>query len=106
MMAAADWWLNRLNKFYIDQHGCAKNQVDAEIIASKLIDDGFEMADSYDAADFIIVNSCGFIESAKKESLEAVYSIRRAYEQVKLCLHVQLQEKQECRSLAFLVLTL
>lgn len=93
MMAAADWWLNRLNKFYIDQHGCAKNQVDAEIIASKLIDDGFEMADSYDAADFIIVNSCGFIESAKKESLEAVYSIRKAYPKKKIILTGCLAER-------------
>ena len=93
MTDAADWWLNRLNKFFIDQHGCAKNQVDAEIIASKLIDDGFEMADSYDAADFIIVNSCGFIESAKKESLEAVYSIKKAYPKKKIILAGCLAER-------------
>ena len=55
-----------MTKFYIDQHGCAKNQVDGEILISKLIDDGYEFADNSDAADVIIINSCGFIESAKQ----------------------------------------
>ena len=80
-------------KFFIDQHGCAKNQVDGEIIASKLIDDGFEMVDSFDAADFIIINTCGFIESAKKESLDAVYNIRASYPKKKIVLAGCLAER-------------
>lgn len=82
-----------MNKFFIDQHGCAKNQVDGEIIASKLIDDGFEMVDSFDAADFIIINTCGFIESAKKESLDAVYNIRASYSKKKIVLAGCLAER-------------
>lgn len=82
-----------MNKFFIDQHGCAKNQVDGEIIASKLIDDGFEMVDSFDAADFIIINTCGFIESAKKESLDAVYNIRASYPKKKIVLAGCLAER-------------
>lgn len=82
-----------MNKFFIDQHGCAKNQVDGEIIASKLIDDGFEMVDSFDAADFIIINTCGFIESAKKESLDALYNIRASYPKKKIVLAGCLAER-------------
>ena len=65
-----------MSKFYIDQHGCAKNQVDGEIIVSKLLDDGFELVQNADDADYIIINSCGFIESAKKESLDSVYNAK------------------------------
>lgn len=82
-----------MTKFFIDQHGCAKNQVDGEIIASKLIDDGFEMVDSFDAADFIIINTCGFIESAKKESLDALYNIRAVYPKKKIVLAGCLAER-------------
>ena len=55
--------------FFLDQHGCAKNQVDGEIIITRLVNLGFVQASNADDADLIIVNSCGFIESAKKESL-------------------------------------
>jgi len=52
--------------FYIDQHGCAKNQVDGEEISARLIDAGFSASASPEDADIIIVNTCGFIEEAKK----------------------------------------
>lgn len=82
-----------MTKFYIDQHGCAKNQVDGEILISKLIDDGFEYVDNSDDADVIIINSCGFIESAKKESLDAVYNTRAAYPKKKIVLTGCLAER-------------
>jgi len=63
--------------FYIDQHGCAKNQVDGEEISSRLIDAGFFAADSPEDADVIIVNTCGFIEEAKKESISAIVDIKK-----------------------------
>ncbi|MCE1196160.1 30S ribosomal protein S12 methylthiotransferase RimO [bacterium] len=63
-------------KFYIDQHGCAKNQVDGEEIAARLEDSGHEYVASAEAADLVIVNSCGFIESAKRESIEATIAIK------------------------------
>ena len=52
--------------------GCAKNQTDAETMLGILAGDGFTItADSADA-DIIIVNTCGFIESAKRESIDAI----------------------------------
>lgn len=82
-----------MTKFYIDQHGCAKNQVDGEILISKLIDDGYEYVETADDADVIIINSCGFIESAKKESLNALYDARAAYPKKKIILAGCLAER-------------
>lgn len=52
--------------------GCPKNQVDAEIMLSKLQEGGFEIVNDPAEADLIIVNTCAFIESAKKESIESI----------------------------------
>lgn len=52
--------------------GCPKNQVDAEIMLSKLQEGGFEIVNDPSEADLIIVNTCAFIESAKKESIENI----------------------------------
>lgn len=52
--------------------GCPKNQVDAEIMLSKLQKGGFEIVNDPAEADLIIVNTCAFIESAKKESIENI----------------------------------
>lgn len=73
-------------KFFIDQHGCAKNQTDGELICNYLNQEGFELTQEPEQADFIIVNSCGFIESAKKESIEAVYNIKNNYPNAKIIL--------------------
>lgn len=75
-----------MTKFFLDQRGCAKNQVDGEIIISNLIAAGFEQAESADEADLIIINSCGFIESAKKESLDALLGARKKYADKKIIL--------------------
>ena len=68
-----------MKRFYIDNHGCAKNQVDAEEIATRLSLEGWTQSETPDDAGLIIVNSCGFIEDAKKESLEAVMAFRAAW---------------------------
>ncbi len=75
-----------MTKFFLDQRGCAKNQVDGEIIISNLLGQGWEQASSPDEADLIIINSCGFIESAKKESLGALLSARKKYKDKKIIL--------------------
>lgn len=82
-----------MTKFFIDQHGCAKNQVDGELIVTRLLNLG--MSQTFDAADadFIIVNSCGFIESAKKESLDAVYYAKNQYPKAKILLTGCLAER-------------
>ncbi len=52
--------------------GCPKNQVDAEVMLKKLVDAGYILVQEADKADVVIVNTCGFIEDAKKESIDAI----------------------------------
>lgn len=52
--------------------GCPKALVDSERILTQLKTDGYDVAPNYDDADLVIVNTCGFIDSAKAESLEAI----------------------------------
>jgi len=52
--------------------GCPKNQVDAEQMLGVLAGSGFEITPEQNEADIIVVNTCGFIESAKEESIEAI----------------------------------
>ena len=52
--------------------GCPKNQVDAEIMLKKLVDAGYILVQEAEKADVVIVNTCGFIEDAKKESIDAI----------------------------------
>lgn len=52
--------------------GCPKNQVDAEIMLKDLSDAGYEICSEEAEADAIIVNTCGFIESAKREAIENI----------------------------------
>ncbi len=52
--------------------GCAKNQTDAEIMLGILASDGFALTHDPAEADIIIVNTCGFIETAKQESIDAI----------------------------------
>ena len=55
--------------------GCAKNQVDGEMLMASLKDAGFELADDVAMADVAIVNTCGFIASAKKESIDEILEL-------------------------------
>lgn len=52
--------------------GCPKNLVDSERILTKLRADGYAMSADYQGADVVLVNTCGFLDSAKEESLEAI----------------------------------
>jgi ribosomal protein S12 methylthiotransferase len=52
--------------------GCPKALVDSERILTQLRMDGYEISPDYEGADIVIVNTCGFIDSAKAESLEAI----------------------------------
>ncbi len=55
--------------------GCAKNQVDGEMLMAALKKGGFETVDDAALADIAIVNTCGFIESAKRESIEEILEL-------------------------------
>ena len=52
--------------------GCPKALVDSERILTQLRVDGYDIVNSYDGADVVVVNTCGFIDSARDESLEAI----------------------------------
>lgn len=52
--------------------GCPKNLVDSERILTQLRTEGYDIVNSYDNADMVIVNTCGFIDSAVQESLDAI----------------------------------
>lgn len=52
--------------------GCSKNLVDSEIMSAKLNRDGFLITTSTDEADLIVINTCGFIEAAKEESIQEI----------------------------------
>lgn len=60
------------NKIGLVSLGCAKNQTDAETMLALLTDEGCEAVSDPAEADVIIVNTCGFIDSAKQESIETI----------------------------------
>jgi len=64
------------NKLHIVSLGCTKNLVDTEVMMGRL--KNFELTDNNDEADVIIVNTCGFIDAAKEESINTVLSLHEA----------------------------
>ena len=64
------------NKLHIVSLGCTKNLVDTEVMMGKL--QNFELTDAGDEADVIIVNTCGFIDAAKEESVNTVLNLHEA----------------------------
>jgi ribosomal protein S12 methylthiotransferase len=72
--------------YFIDPFGCVKNQVDAETIMGSLNLAGRTSAEDAEDADIIIINSCGFIESAKQESINAVLGWKDKYPDKKIIL--------------------
>ena len=52
--------------------GCARNEVDSEELAGRLEADGFRLVDDADDADTVVVNTCGFVEAAKKDSVDTL----------------------------------
>src|SRR5689334_13417386 len=52
--------------------GCSKNQVDSEVMLGVLVQDGFELTADAHEAEVVIINTCGFIEEAKQESINSI----------------------------------
>ena len=65
-------------RFALVSLGCAKNQVDSEGIQQLLIGDGYERVGSAAEADLIVVNTCGFIDAAKQESIDTLLQLGQA----------------------------
>lgn len=62
-------------KVFIDTLGCPKNFNDSEFAAGILEENGYEIINSPEEADIIMVNTCGFINDAKKESIEHIFEM-------------------------------
>jgi ribosomal protein S12 methylthiotransferase len=77
--------------------GCPKNTVDSERILTQLRIEGYEVVPDYDGADMVIVNTCGFIDSAVQESLDAIGEALRENGKVLVtgCLGVREDEIRE-----------
>jgi ribosomal protein S12 methylthiotransferase len=82
-------------RYFLDPFGCVKNQVDAETMMAHLNGSGWVSAEEPGEADLIIVNSCGFIESAKQESINAVLGWRKLYPDKKILLAGCLSRRYE-----------
>src|SRR3954449_2787039 len=52
--------------------GCARNDVDSEELAGRLASDGFVLVEDPESADTVVVNTCGFVEAAKKDSVDTL----------------------------------
>src|SRR3954452_16477814 len=52
--------------------GCARNDVDSEELAARLEAEGWRLVDETDEADAVLVNTCGFVEAAKRESIDTL----------------------------------
>ena len=64
-----------VQRYYIETLGCPKNQVDSDKIAGKLIADGLVATEDASKADVVVVNTCAFIEEARKESIDTMLSL-------------------------------
>jgi len=69
---------------YIENLGCAKNQVDAEVMIESLTQAGWSVETEPERASVIVVNSCGFIEPAKEESIDTAFSFHSLYPDKKI----------------------
>lgn len=76
--------MSKKKNLYIENLGCAKNQVDAEVLAHNLEKDGWNLVDDATLANLIIVNTCGFIESAREESLDSFFALRELNKDAKI----------------------
>ena len=55
--------------------GCSKNQVDTEVMLKSLADAGYTIVSDETEADIVVINTCGFIESAKRESIDNILDV-------------------------------
>lgn len=62
-------------KVHLVSLGCSRNRVDSEVMVGTLLKDGWASVDSADEADAVVVNTCGFIASAKEESVDTILAM-------------------------------
>lgn len=62
-------------RYYLETLGCPKNEVDSHKLAGVLATDGMDATDDPSAADLIVVNTCAFIEEARRESIDTILAL-------------------------------
>jgi ribosomal protein S12 methylthiotransferase len=62
-------------RFYLETLGCPKNDVDSDKLVGALVADGMSPTDDASAADLVVVNTCAFIEDARRESIETILAL-------------------------------
>ena len=62
-------------RFYVETLGCPKNQVDSEKLVGTLVADGMTATDDAALADLVVVNTCAFIEEARRESIDTILAL-------------------------------
>ncbi len=62
-------------RFYVETLGCPKNEVDSEKIIGLLCSDGLQRTDDPSRADVVVVNTCAFIEEARRESIDTILAL-------------------------------
>ena len=62
-------------RFYLETLGCPKNDVDSDKLAGKLLADGYVQTDDPSRADVVVVNTCAFIEEARRESVDTIRTL-------------------------------
>ena len=67
--------------------GCVKNLVDTEVMLNNLYEAGFEITFDVEEAEIVVVNTCGFIESAKQESIDNILDVAELKQYGK-CKHI------------------
>ncbi|RME91138.1 MAG: MiaB/RimO family radical SAM methylthiotransferase [Candidatus Hydrogenedentota bacterium] len=63
-----------MKKFYIETLGCPKNEVDSKRMKLAMIKEGFLPSENPEEADFILINSCSFIQEAQEETIDTIFS--------------------------------
>ncbi len=68
-------WLTMSQRFYIETLGCPKNDVDSDKLVGALLADGMEATDDAALADLVVVNTCAFIDEARRESIDTILAL-------------------------------
>jgi ribosomal protein S12 methylthiotransferase len=61
--------------------GCARNLVDSEVLLGHVVEEGLQVVQDAEDADVVVVNTCGFIDTAKQESIDTILSVARLKEE-------------------------
>jgi ribosomal protein S12 methylthiotransferase len=69
------------NKIHFTSLGCARNLVDSEVMIGMLLQAGYEITPQMQEADFLVVNTCGFLEASRQEGIETIEEMFRAKKQ-------------------------